>query len=152
MAIEIRLLEFPSGHLQPSFDRFGRLSSPTCQPLVELLRTRRLHEDGDRLCIVLQYRECTLHIDLQHHPAACCQPGSDLIDERAIPGVAAIHPATLEKLTILATTGELIRKEKVVVDPFSLAGPRRPRGSRHAWDQLRQPLQQHPQNRGLAHA
>ena len=152
VAVEVRLEQFPTGHLQPAGHGLGRFRAAGLQPFEQLVGVARLDEDRDRVGIPVENRQCTLHVDLEHHPIPGGHPRGDLGHERAVPVLAAVHPAALEKLAVRPPAVELVRGEEVVVDPVALPCPRWPRGGRDAGEQGRQVGEQPPHDRRLAHA
>ena len=137
------------GDLESPGHRLGGLGAPGNEPLFKVIGFGRLDEDRHGLRVPVENRQCTLDIDLQHHPIAGRQTGSDFAGQRAVPVLPAVDPATFEEIPPIPPTIELGLGEEVVVDPVPFAGPRGAGRGRDARNELWQTGEESAQDRRL---
>ena len=123
--------------LEPPGHRLAGLGASGHEPLFEMIGCGGLDEDRHRLGITVEDRQCTLNVDLEHHPIAGRQTGSDFVRQRSVPMLPAVDPTTLEEFPTIPAPIEFQLGEEVIVEAVPFAGPRGARGGRDARQQLR---------------
>ncbi len=145
------LQKLPASHLEPTRHRLRRLSATAAKPLKQLVGMRWLDENRDCLGVLLEHRECTLHVDLQHDPLPRGHSGGHFGHKGAVPVLPAVNLAALQKLPCRPPPFEFLEGDKVVVEAISLPGTGGTGCGRDARHECGKPREQPPQKRGLAH-